>query len=164
MVRLKIIKNRKKFQKERVPQIGEEFKLTKVVVEENTFNYQGVVALAPIEFSAKCEHHLVSIHGNVYFAYVPGRYIVGLSQIARIIESFLNVTTEIIQEEVTKKIADYFEKKLQPQGLWIVIKAKHECMTARGVRQRNCLTTTSEIRGVFWQQDLRQEVMSLWKL
>ena len=164
MTDLHVIKDRKKFQEDRIPHLREEFDLKQIVVEENTSDYRGVVSLSPIDFSAKCGHHQVSIHGKVYFAYVPHRYIIGLSQIARIVEHFLNITTEVIQEEATKQIVDYFEQKLAPSGVWVVVKAVHECMTARGVRQRNCKTVTSEIRGTFWQQDLRDEVLGLWKL
>lgn len=161
---LEIIKDRKEFQKNRVPQLAEEFKLKKVVVEENTCEYNGVVAIAPIDFSTKCAHHDVAIIGKVFFAYIPGQYIIGLSQIPRIIEHFLNITQEIIQEEATKNLADYFEQ-LKPLGLWIVVKARHECMCSRGVRQRNALTTTSDMRGVFHTDvALRNETLNLWKL
>jgi len=161
---IQIIEDRKEFQKNRVPQIAEEFELKKVVVERNTCGYTGIVAIAPIDFSTKCEHHTVGIHGKVYFAYMPGQYLVGLSQVARIVESFLNVTQEIIQEEATVKIAQFFQKVLKPRGLWIVIKAKHECMSARGVRQRNSLTTTSVILGEFEDASIRAETIKLWEL
>lgn len=162
---LEIIEDRKEFQKNRVPQLAEEFELKKVVVEKNTCNYPGVVAIEPIDFSAKCEHHVVGIHGKAFFAYLPGPYLIGLSQVARIIEAFLNVTQEIIQEEATLEIVNYFEQILKPKGLWLVIKARHECMSARGVRQRNSLTTTSVMRGVFHTDHaLRDEVFKLWSL
>ena len=162
---LEIIEDRKKFSENRVPQIVEEFKLEKIVVEKNTYNYDGVLAIEPIDFSAKCEHHEVGIHGRAFFAYIPNEFIVGLSQVARIIEYFMNVTTEILQEEATIKIVDFFMDILKPKALWLVIKAKHECMCARGVRQRNSRTTSSIIRGGL-ENDiaLRNEIIKLWEL
>ena len=162
--KIQIIENRKEFQNKRIPELKEEFKLEKIVVEKNIFEYDGIVTIEPIEFSAKCEHHLVGIQGRVFFAYMPNELIIGLSQAPRIIEHFLNVTEEVIQEEVTKKIADFFEKNVQPKGLWIVIKARHDCMCSRGVRQRNAKATTSVIRGVFHKQDVRDETKFLWLL
>jgi len=118
-----------------------------------------------MDFSAKCEHHLVSINGKVFFAYIPIKYLIGLSQVARVMEYYMNVSQEIIQEEATKEIADMLNEILKPEGLWVVVKAKHECMSARGVRQRNTLTTTSELRGVFHTDvALRNETLKLWEL
>jgi len=159
-----VIEDRREFQKNRVPQIKEEFTLKKIVIEENKMNYNGIVAIAPIDFSAKCEHHLVSIHGKCWFAYIPNKKLIGLSQVARIIEYYLNVTEEIIQEEATKVLADVFEKVLEPQGLWLIIKARHECMSSRGIRQRNALTATAEIRGRFKIPAVRDETKFLWGL
>jgi len=162
--RIEVIEDRRVFQNKRVPELSEEFKLEKIVVEKNSFEYDGIVAIEPIEFSAKCEHHLVGIEGKVFFAYMPDKLILGLSQAPRIIEYFLNITEEIIQEEVTKKIADFFEDVIKPKGSWIVVKARHDCMCSRGVRQRNAKATTSVIKGNFHKQDVRDEVKFLWTL
>jgi len=161
---IEIIKDRREFQNKRVPELKEEFKLEKIVVEENSFEYDGIITIEPIEFSVKCEHHIIGISGKVFFAYMPDKLVLGLSQAPRIIEYFLNITEEIIQEEVTKKIADFFEKAIKPKGLWIVIKARHDCMCARGVRQRNARATTSVIRGLFHEFDVRDETKFLWGL
>jgi GTP cyclohydrolase I len=161
---LEIIKNRKEFAKKRVKQIPKEFELKKIVVEENKVHYNGIVAIEPIHFSALCEHHQVGIRGKVYFAYVPTNYLIGLSQVARVVEYFLNPTREILQEEVTKQIADFIWEKIKPAGLWLIVKAEHDCMNMRGVKQRNSKTTTSEIRGSFINPDLRNETALLWRL
>ncbi len=163
-IKIEIIENRQEFQNKRIPELQEEFLLKKIVVEKNTFEYDGIITINPIEFSAKCEHHLVGIEGKVYFAYMPDELVIGLSQAPRIIEHFLNVTREIIQEEATKVIADFFEKAIKPKGLWIAIIAKHDCMCSRGVRQRNARATTSVIKGVFHKQDVRDETKFLWRL
>jgi GTP cyclohydrolase I len=160
-----VIENRQEFQNNRVPQICEEFDLKKVVVEPNRFNYDGVITIAPIEFSAKCGHHLVGIHGKAYFAYIPDKQIIGLSMSARIIEYFLNVTKEILQEEANKQIVDFFQEKLKPKGVWLILNATHECMSARGVRQRSSRTSTSDMRGVFHTDfALRDETKYLWEI
>ncbi len=162
---IEIIEDRQKFQENRVPQICEEFELKKVVIEKNTFNYNGVVAIAPLEFSAKCQHHTVGIHGKAYFAYIPDERVIGLSMSSRIIEYFMNVTKEIIQEEANKVIVDFFEEILKPKGVWLVLKATHECMSSRGVRQRNAKTSTSDMRGVFHTDGaLRDETKYLWEM
>ena len=161
---IKIIKDRKEFQNNRVPEIGKEFELEKIVVEENKY-YDGVVAIEPLDFSAKCIHHLVAISGKAYFAYMPDKYVIGLSQTSRILEYFLNVTKEIIQEEANTEIVNFFDEMLKPKGVWLVLKAKHDCMCSRGVRQRNARTTTSVMRGIFHtDQALRNETIQLWRL
>ena len=159
-----MITNRDEFQKNRVPQIAEEFELKKVVVEPNTIKYDGVVAIGPLEFSAKCGHHGVGIHGEAYFAYIPDKKIIGLSMSARILEHYVNVTKEILQEEVNKQVVEFYVEAIKPLGVWLVMKAVHECMTARGVKQRRALTTTSDMYGVFHKDSaLREEVLKLWK-
>lgn len=162
---LKVIKDRSKFSKQRVKQIPNEFKLKRIVVEENKIKYRGIITLNPIEFSSKCEHHQVGIHGEIYFAYVPNEYLVGLSHIAKICEKFLNVSNGILQEEATKRIVEYFYNKIKPAGVWVVIKAKHECMSARGVKQRSTFTKTSWLEGSFqFNERLMNETIQLWKL
>ena len=162
---IEVIDDRKKFQETRIPQIAGEFDLKKVVVEPNNIRYGGVVAIGPLDWSAKCGHHGVGIHGEAYFAYIPDKKIIGLSMSARILEYFANVTKEILQEEVNMQIVDFYYKTIKPKGVWLVMKAVHECMTARGVKQRNALTTTSDMRGVFHKDSaLRDEVLKLWKL
>ena len=162
--KLNVVNDVKKFQKKRVKEIPKEFKHNRVTCFPNKEKYNGIVLLEPIDFSAKCEHHLVSIHGRVYIAYQPSDILIGLSQIARIVETFLNPTIETIQERATKQICDKIDNLLQPQGVMVIIKAEHECMTMRGVKQRNCRTTTSEVRGVFHEQNIKSEVFELIKL
>lgn len=151
----------KEFQKKRIKQISKEFRLKKIVVMPNDIRYNGMVILKNIEFTTRCEHHLVSIRGVCHFGYIPGKYLIGLSQIARIIEYFLNPATEVIQERANKELADYFQRLLKPRGLILVIKARHDCVSARGVRQRNVECITSEIRGNFRISKVREEFLKL---
>lgn len=159
------ITNIKKFSKMRVEQLKEEFnKFNKVRVFTNTDKYKGIVIIKDIDFSSKCEHHLVSIRGKVHVGYIPHEWLVGLSQIPRIVEHFMNPTTEIIQETVNKQIIDFIDNLLNPSGIMVVIEAEHDCMCHRGVKQRNARTITSEIRGLFYHADVKQEFFELIKL
>lgn len=163
-VPLKIIKNVKEFQNNRVPQLYEEFEMKKLVVMPNE-GIEDVQMARGIEFSAKCEHHTVGIKGKVWFAYLPDKYLIGLSQVPRVVEHFANVTVETIQERIAKQVADFLVKKIKPKGVWIIIDAEHFCATQRGVRQRNMRWTSSAIRGDFKKNPtLRLETIQAWQL
>jgi GTP cyclohydrolase I len=122
-----------------------------------------MVIIKNIQFATKCAHHGIGIHGYCNFGYIPNDRLFGLSQIPRIIEYYLNPTTEITQETVTKTIADFMEKELKPVGLILVVSATHECMSTRSVRQRNSVTITSEVRGAFKNQQTKSEFLELVK-
>jgi GTP cyclohydrolase I len=161
---IELIKDVKEFQNKRIPELEDEFKLKKVVLMPNE-NINDVQFARGIEFSCKCEHHLVGIKGKVWFAYLPDEYLIGISQVARVIEYLANVTVETIQERLAKQIADYLEKILKPKALWIIIEAEHFCATQRGVRQRNMKWGSSAIRGQFKDDNaLRNEVVNIWNL
>jgi len=160
-IKVKVIENVEEYSKLRRRQLKEEFNLRPIVCFPNKFEYEGIVILKDMDFSTKCKHHGVSIEGRIHIAYIPNKTIIGLSQIPRLIEYYLNPTTEIIQEEVTKLIADKFEEILHPQGVFVILQANHDCMRQRGVKQRNAVCITSEIRGVFRDLDARLEVLRL---
>jgi len=165
MVKKNVVKNIKKFSKKRIGELPDEFKLKKITCFPNSTNYRGIVIIKGIKFSAKCEHHEVAIHGIMHIGYVPGFLLPGLSQIPRIIESIVNPTVGTTQEIFTQQIADKLYKEIEPLGLIVVCEAVHECMSARGVRQRTASTITSELRGfVFWHADAKTEFFQLIKM
>ena len=134
----------------------------KITTFDNTNNYDQMVFLGPIELKSMCSHHFKSFIGNCYIAYVADKKIVGISKLARIVKWFMRRPQ--IQEELTKQIADYLEKVLQPKGCAVYIEATHLCMVARGIEEnQNAKMKTNDIRGCFKDIDARQEFLSMIK-
>ena len=113
-------------------------------------------------FYSSCEHHLVPFFGTYHFAYIPDKKIIGLSKVARIID-FYSARLQI-QERLVKDVVDEIEKALQPRGIALVIKARHLCKEMRGARGRGGEMVTSDVRGVFRDEEAtRMEFMNLIK-
>ena len=110
-----------------------------------------------------CPHHLMPIRYNVAVAYVPKEKVIGLSKLPRLVEAFCRRLD--VQENVTDDIADAIEEKLEPRGVMVVMEGSHGCMTYRGVRQHDTITTTSAVRGVFRdpQEQARGEFLALMR-
>ena len=130
---------------------------------ETTFDEhsQELILLRDIPFFSMCEHHLAPFYGTANIAYIPaadGR-ICGLSQLARLVEVFARRPQ--VQERLTQQIKDCIQETLNPQGVMVVVEAKHMCMQMRGVEKQNSITTTSDYSGVFNSLNTRQEFMSL---
>ena len=106
-----------------------------------------------------CEHHMLPFYGKCHVAYIPDGYITGLSKIARVVDIFSHRLQ--VQERLTQQIKDCIQSTLKPQGVMVVIEAKHMCMQMRGVEKQNSITTTSDFSGVFNDLNTRQEFMSL---
>ena len=128
-----------------------------------TFNaegYDGIVLLRDIEFTSTCEHHLQPFRGRAHVAYIPVERIVGISQLARILE--LHARRLQNQERITQGIANDLERELQPLGAAVIIEAAHGCMQCRGVAKQQAVMTTSAMRGVFFDRpEARAELMQL---
>jgi len=124
--------------------------------------YDEMIVQSNISFYSLCEHHLAPFFGKGFIAYIPDKKIVGLSKLARTLETFSRRLQN--QERITQQVAEFLEKELQPQGVAVVLKAKHLCMEMRGVKKHNTFTTTSKMTGVF-KTDLnaRQEFLNLIK-
>jgi len=119
-----------------------------------------MVLVKDVPFSSLCEHHLLPFHGWVHAAYIPRGKVVGLSKIARVIESFARRLQ--VQERMTSQIADLLMEELGAQGVGVVVEASHTCMTMRGVKKPGALMMTSAMRGVFRSnQATRSEFLSL---
>lgn len=127
--------------------------LSDAVVEDS---YEGTVLVKDIDFYSLCEHHLVPFYGNCHIAYVPGKKIVGLSKIARVVEVFSRRLQ--VQERMTTQIARALEDYLQPKGVAVLVEARHLCMSMRGVEKQNSVVVTAALLGVFRSdQSLRAE-------
>lgn len=123
-----------------------------------TFEVKGtpsLVVTAPIPFHSLCSHHIMPFAGNAYVGYLPKKKLCGLSKLARTVHHFAAKLQ--VQEDLTGEIADYLEKELKPQGVMVVLKAEHFCMSMRGVKVAGSITTTSAVRGLFLEQSTLKE-------
>lgn len=124
--------------------------------------YEGIVLLRNIEFVSLCEHHMLPFVGRADIAYIPkiGGRIVGISKLARVLDVYAKRLQ--VQERLTTQIADAIEKALDPDGVAVIIKATHQCMTCRGVEKRNPEMVTSVMRGAFFDDsNARRELTDL---
>lgn len=127
---------------------------------EDVEGYDEMVLLKDMRVESHCEHHMAPIIGVAHIAYIPGKRVVGISKIARLLDCFAKRLQT--QEVLTAQIADAIEKELQPVGVAVVIDAKHQCMTTRGVHKTETTTITSQVRGIFRESEkTRQEFLTL---
>lgn len=121
--------------------------------------YNQMVIVKDIDFFSLCEHHMIPFYGKVHVSYIPNGYITGLSKIARVVDIFSHRLQ--VQERMTQQIKDCINETLKPQGVMVVVEAKHMCMQMRGVEKQNAITTTSDFSGAFNQAKTREEFMNL---
>jgi GTP cyclohydrolase I len=121
--------------------------------------YDEMVIVKDIEMFSLCEHHMLPFFGRVHVAYIPNGKVVGLSKIPRLIDVFARRLQ--VQERMTQQIADAIQDAIAPQGVGVVVEARHLCMMMRGVEKQNSSTVTSAMRGVFHNQSTRTEFLSL---
>ena len=114
---------------------------------EEVEGYQDMVMLRDIEMQSHCEHHMVPIAGKAHIAYLPNKKVVGISKLARVMDSFaMRLQT---QETMTAQIANCIQDALDPKGVAILIDAKHQCMTTRGVKKPSVSMVTTQFTGIF---------------
>jgi GTP cyclohydrolase I len=119
-----------------------------------------MVLVKDIPFFSMCEHHLLPFFGKAHVAYIPNGHIVGISKLVRVVE--ILAKRPQVQERLTNQIANIIMEELQPQGVAVVMKAEHTCMTMRGVRKPGAQVLTSAMRGLFsTNAATRAEVMAL---
>jgi len=122
-------------------------------------DYDEMVIVKDVEMFSLCEHHMLPFFGKVHVAYIPKKKVIGLSKIPRLVEVFARRLQ--VQERLTRQIADAIQDAIAPQGVGVVIEARHLCMMMRGIEKQNSSTVTSAMVGCFRQKETRAEFLSL---
>jgi len=127
---------------------------------EETDGYDEMIVLRDIRLESYCEHHIVPIIGKAHVAYLPGRRVVGISKLARVVEIYAKRLQ--IQEKLTAQVANTLNTVLEPRGVAVVIEAAHQCMTTRGIRKPGVTMVTSRMLGAFREDAMtRREFLSM---
>ena len=114
---------------------------------EEVEGYDDIVMLRDIAMQSHCEHHLVPILGKAHIAYLPDTRVVGISKLARVLDSFSRRLQT--QETMTSQVANAIQNALRPRGVAILIDAQHQCMTTRGVKKPDVSMVTTQFTGEF---------------
>jgi GTP cyclohydrolase IA len=126
---------------------------------EEVGGYDEMVLLRDIRFVSHCEHHMAPIIGRVHIGYLPRNRVIGISKLARLVETFARRLQ--VQEKMTAEIANCLNVVLKPHGVGVVVEAEHECMTTRGVLKTDVTMVTSRMVGAFKnQKQTRDEFLS----
>jgi len=125
-----------------------------------TVDNQEIVLVRDIDFSSMCEHHMLPFMGKAHVAYLPRGKVVGLSKLARVVETYARRLQ--VQERLTMQVADALQEALDPAGVAVIMEASHLCMVVRGVQKANAETVTSAMYGAFrTDSSTRSELMQL---
>jgi GTP cyclohydrolase I len=114
---------------------------------EEIEGYDELIVLRDISFESHCEHHMAPIIGVAHVGYLPDNKVVGISKLARVVETFARRLQ--VQEKMTAQIAQCIEDVLNPKGVGVVIDAVHQCMTTRGIHKSGVSMVTSQMLGSF---------------
>jgi len=121
--------------------------------------YDEMVIVKDIEMFSLCEHHLLPFFGKVHVAYIPQGKVIGLSKVPRLVDVFARRLQ--VQERLTTQIAGAIDSAIKPQGVGVVVEARHMCMMMRGVEKQHSSTITSSMLGAFRKKETRDEFLAL---
>jgi GTP cyclohydrolase IA len=126
----------------------------------NDEGYDELVVVRDIPFQSLCMHHMLPFQGSAHVAYLPGKRIIGLSKLGRMVDMFARNLQ--VQERLTTQVADWLLGALEPRGVGVIVEAEHLCMSLRGVQKPGSRTVTSALRGLIKDDArTRQEFLSL---
>ncbi len=109
--------------------------------------YDEMIVLRDITFESHCEHHMAPIIGKAHIGYLPNKNVVGISKLARVVETFSRRLQ--VQETMTAQIANCIQDVLEPKGVGVVVEGSHQCMTTRGIHKEGVAMITSRLLGDF---------------
>lgn len=125
---------------------------------ENKYNYHRMLVEKDISLYSNCEHHFVPIIGKAHVAYIPGKSVIGLSKINRLVQYY--ASRPQVQERLTLQIAEGLKEVLQHNDVAVMIEADHLCVASRGVKDISSKTVTVSYSGRFENEAIRQEFLS----
>lgn len=127
---------------------------------EEVEGYDEMIVLRDISFESHCEHHLAPIIGKAHVGYLPSKKVVGISKLARVVEAYARRLQ--VQEKMNAQIANTIQNVLEPKGVAVVIEARHQCMTTRGVHKTGVTMVTSTMLGAFREDQMtRREFLHI---
>lgn len=124
----------------------------------NNEGYAEIVSLTNIPFYSVCSHHFLPFFGTAHVGYVPGRRLLGLSKLARVVEFYARRPQ--LQERLTQQVATLIDERVAPAGVIVVVEARHLCMEMRGVSAPGVTTTTTAVRGTLGDDALRSRFLA----
>lgn len=123
-------------------------------------HYDEMIVVKDIDFFSSCEHHILPFFGKAHIGYIPNGKIIGLSKIPRLVEIYSRRLQN--QERLTQEIARSLRDLIKPNGVGVVLEAKHLCMMARGVEKQGSMVVTSAMLGLFKKEmNTRSEFLKL---
>lgn len=125
-----------------------------------TVKTSDIVTEKDIQFASMCEHHLMPFFGKVHIAYIPNKKVVGLSKLARCVDTYAKRLQ--LQEQLTNQICQAVYKNLDAHGVMVICEAEHTCMTCRGVKKMGSKTITYSVAGEI-DDNLKAEILNLIK-
>jgi GTP cyclohydrolase I len=131
----------------------------RVTLFPNDEHYTAMVIEKDIPFYSMCSHHLIPFYGHAHMAYIPNERIIGLSKMPRIVDFYAHRPQ--LQERLTEQVAGFLQDQLSPQGVMVVVEARHLCVEMRGIKKPGAMTVTSAIRGIFFNRPVREEFLDL---